>query len=115
MRTTTAVLAAAVLLAVPALAHDGEGHEKNEKEHFAAMKAGMLKDLDAQIAALQKFRACADGAADHAAMKKCHEEKEASMKEMWKAKKAERLKQIDDQQQKLDQEKKKLQQDEPKP
>lgn len=117
MKTTIAALAAVLLLsAAPAFAHEGEaGPERSEKEHFAEMKAGMLKDVDAQIGALQKFRACAEAAADHPAMKKCHEDREAAMKEQHKAKKAERLRMIEEQQRHLDEEKAKLKQDDAKP
>ncbi|MBI3564433.1 MAG: hypothetical protein HY079_04465 [Elusimicrobia bacterium] len=117
MKTAIAALAAVLLLSASAvLAHEGEaGREKSEKEHFAEMKAGMLKDVDAQIAALQKYRACAADAADHLGMKKCNEEKEAAMKGMWKAKKAERLQRIEEQQKRLDEEKAKLKQEDAKP
>lgn len=117
MKTTIAALAAVLLMsASAALANEGApGHEKNEKEHFAEMKAAMLKDVDAQIGALQKFRACAEAAADHPAMKKCHEEREAAMKEMRKSKKAERLHMIEEQQRRLDEEKAKLKQEDAKP
>ena len=121
MKTKNIVVAAIGLLFVcvalraqPGDAGAKPAGEKSEQEHFQKMKEEMLKDLDARLAAIQKARDCIGAAADHAAMKKCHEEDQAAMKAMMKAKKQERVKRIEERQKELDQEKQKLQQDDDK-
>jgi hypothetical protein len=114
MTTRFAVALTGLLLAGSA-AYSQQGdpdHAKKEQEHqehLQAMKQEVLKDLDAQIAALQKFRSCVSSANDHAAMKACHEQREADMKSLREAKKKERLARIEEQQKKLEQEKQELQ------
>lgn len=117
MKNLTVVLAAGLLLAgSAAYAHEGDpGHEKDEQGRFEAMKQEMLNDVDAQIGALQKFRDCLGAAADHAAAQKCHKERHDAEKALRQARRQERLKRIEHQQQELDKEKQRLQQEDGKP
>jgi hypothetical protein len=92
---------------------DHAKREQEHQEHLQAMKQEMLKDLDAQISTLQKFRSCVSSANDQAAMKACNEQRVADMKAIYEAKKKQRLAKIEEQQKKLEQEKQQLQQQKP--
>jgi N-methylhydantoinase B/oxoprolinase/acetone carboxylase alpha subunit len=112
------VYSVAAVLLTGSLAYAGDASPKQgseEQEQFQRMKKEMLKDLDAQLSELQKFRECISAAADHAGAKKCHEEHEAAQKSFREAKKQERLQRIEEQQRQLDKEKRDLQQSDSNP
>jgi hypothetical protein len=116
MKTIHFVLMTALLLGVSAAFSRAEdaAPDKKEQDQFQMMKTDTLKDLDARIGTLQKVRECITAAADHAAIKKCHEMEQSEMKSFVEARKAERIKRIEQQQKELEQEKQRLL-NEPKP
>jgi hypothetical protein len=102
-------LSGLLIIGSAVFAQQGDGDHAKKEEHMKAMKEETIKEVDAQIASLQKFRACVSSANDHAAMKACHEQREADMKSLREAKRKERLARIEEEQKRLEQEKQQLQ------
>ncbi len=56
--------------------------EHNKEQGLQEQKAFMSQILDKRIAALNEKKACVSAAADHAALKKCHEELKSDRQEI---------------------------------
>lgn len=62
---------------------EGENVDSGKREeNFAARKAEIINDLNAEKASIEKSIACVSSAAKVEDMKKCHEERKAAMDKM---------------------------------
>jgi hypothetical protein len=72
-----------------------------EDAKFLEHKKMMLENISAQISLLQTTKSCIEGAADHSAAKKCHENAKAERSKLESQKIDHQLKELDERKQKL--------------
>jgi hypothetical protein len=93
-------------LQLNAMAED-QRHSGGKDEHFAEMKADVIKRLNAEKSAIDLEINCANSASNHEAIHKCREVREAEMEKLRSQQRESRKKHLQEEINKIDQEGKK--------